>query len=143
MLRFISILERMELPEDVLTIVRAFSRPIFKHFKEYNHAMRVMGMKNWKKLKEKLHEEPEHVLPALFIYQDAFVKKKEVYALRDAMTIRYKENQVSDNERWIAENQYYNWVYMAKRTEEELFWLLVRLLYGDGKSYWDVKRDML
>jgi hypothetical protein len=131
----------MELPEDVLAIVRAYSKPLFPYFKEYNRAMRVLGMKNWKALKEKLHSEPEHILPALFVYQETFIRKREVY--REGETRLQLVKHLSDEERWPIKNQIDNHKFYAKRKEEDAFWLLVRLLYGDGKSYWDFREDML
>ena len=131
----------MELPEDVLAIVRAYSKPLFPYFKEYNRAMRVLGMKNWKALKEKLHSEPEHILPALLVYQETFIRKREVY--REGETLLELVKHLSDEERWPIKNQIDNRKFYAKRTEDDTFWLLVRLLYGDGKSYWDFREDML
>ena len=126
----------MELPEDVVRLIREYSRPVFKYLKEYNRAMKVLGMKNWAKLKEKLHTEPERVLPVLLIYQDAFEKKTEVYLLRDEQK---NKQHASETERWVYENALYNRLFYAKRNEEELFWTLVRLLYGELISYRDVK----
>ncbi len=34
----------MELPDDVLQIVREYSKPVFKHYQVYNHAMEVLGV---------------------------------------------------------------------------------------------------
>jgi len=131
----------MELPEDVLTIVRAYSKPLFPYFKEYNHAMRVLGMKNWKALKVKLYSEPEHILPALFVYQETFIHKRKVYG--EGETRLQLVKNLPDEERWIIKNEIDNHKFYAKRKEEDAFWWLVRLLYGDGKSYWDVREDML
>ena len=129
----------MELPEDVLSIVRAYSRPLFTYHKEYHHALKVLGKKQWLKLKEKLHEEPSVVLPALHTYLEVFLRKQEVYRLRDKMKSDLDKNNPVD--RWVQENEMYNRVFYAKRAEEDVFWLLIRLLYGDGKEYWDFKED--
>lgn len=121
----------MELPEDVLAIVREYSKPIFKYYKEYNHAIRLFGMKEWIVLKEKLHTEPEYVLPTLQIYQDVFMRKKHVYQLRDKL-----------NHDLSIANKIDSMAFYAKRTEEDVYWLFIRILYGNGKSYWDVREDM-
>ena len=125
----------MELPDDVLSIVRAYARPVFKYYSEYNHALKVLGKKQWPKLKEKLQTESEVILPTLDIYLKAFVKKQETYRLRDKRMADLKHATIPD--RWLEENALHNMVFYVKRTEEDLFWLLVRLLYGDGKAYWD------
>ena len=128
----------MELPEDVLSIVRAYSKPLFEHYHAYNHALKVLGKKQWPKLKEKLREEPEVVLPALQYYMDAFIKKKEMYLHRD----QFNECLSDVPERWIEKNQIHNMCFYAKRSEEDTFWLLIRILHGDGQSYWDVKDEL-
>lgn len=128
----------MELPEDVLLIVRAYSKPVFEHYHAYNHALNVLGKKQWTKLKEKLQEEPEVVLPALHYYLVAFVEKQDVYRQRDQL----KRQMETVSDRWLKENQIHNMVFYAKRREEDSFWLLVRILYGDGQAYWDFKEEM-
>jgi hypothetical protein len=128
----------MELPDDVLALVREYSRPCFKYLKEYNHAMHVLHMTSWKKLKEGLHADPERVLPALLKYQDAFIKKNEVYALKDALK---QENTMTETERWYAANALHNRLFYAKRSEEELYWTLIRILHGN-KNIWGINRDI-
>jgi hypothetical protein len=128
----------MELPEDVLSIVRAYSKPVFEHYHAYNHALNVLGKKQWPKLKEKLHEVPEVVLPALKYYLDAFIRKQETYLRRD----QFNECLSDVPERWKEKNQIHNLCFYAKRSEEDTFWLLVRILYGDGEAYWDFAEKM-
>ena len=47
-----------ELPDDVLAIIRAYSKPVFRYFKEYNEATRVLGytfsIAKLKRLKENM-----------------------------------------------------------------------------------------
>jgi hypothetical protein len=128
----------MELPEDILAIVWAYSKPIFEHYQAYNYALKVLGKKKWSKLKEKLQEEPEVVLPALKYYVDAFIHKQNVYRRRDQM----KKQLETAQDKCLSENQIHNMCFYAKRTEEDTFWLLIRILHGDGKEYWDVKEDI-
>ena len=111
----------MELPDDVLRLVREYARPRFQYVKEYNHALRILGKKSWKGLKDKLRTIPELVLPALFVYQDAFLRKKEVYELREARMQLKKERS--------NEMDLHNQAFYAKRAEEDSFWFLARLLY--------------
>ena len=94
--------------------------------------MRVLGMKQWVVLKEKMHTNPEIILPALGIYLDAFVHKKAVYEEREL-----KLKTMTDEERMSIHNR----AFYAKRTEEDVFWMLVRILYGD--KYWEVREDLL
>ena len=115
-------LPNMELPDDVLRLVREYARPQFQYFKEYNHALRIVGKKSWKGLKDKLHTNPEQVLPALFVYQDAFLRKKEVYELREAIRMQTKKER-SD------EMDLPNQAIYAKRAGEDSFWLCEGILY--------------
>jgi hypothetical protein len=128
----------MELPEDVLALVREFSRPRFKYFKEYNHALKVMGRNSWGILKEKLYTDAEYVLPALHLYLEAFVKKKKIFALQDL-----RKTYRSDSVRFSLKTDLHMEAFYATRLEEDLFWLLIRILVGDGQSYWDFRLDTL
>jgi len=49
-------MESKELPDDVLAIIRNYSKPVFIHFREYNQAIRVFDLKlDYKeKLKSKI-----------------------------------------------------------------------------------------
>jgi hypothetical protein len=68
----------MELPDDVLAIVRDYSRPVFKHYQVYNTALKVLGVYGgWDTLKEKLEAETEGVIPALLVYQNSFLERKK------------------------------------------------------------------
>ena len=66
----------MELPDDVLTLVRAFAKPRFKYFREYNHAIQVLGEKKWHPLKEKLQSNGYKIVPILIPYMDAYLETK-------------------------------------------------------------------
>jgi len=67
----------MELPDDVLAIVRDYSRPVFKHYHVYNKALNVLGVYGgWDTLKEKLQAETEGLIPALLVYQNSFLERK-------------------------------------------------------------------
>jgi len=135
---YLPLLLKIELPDDVLGLVRAYAKPRFKYFKEYNYAMRVLGVKQWVVLKENMHTNLETVLPALYVYLDAFVHKKAVYQERENL----RENlYLSDQDRDYAIMHMHNRAFYAKRTEEDVFWMLVRILYGD--KYWDVREDIL
>lgn len=67
----------MELPADVLGIVRAYSRPVFKHYHVYNQAVKVLEAYHWTMLKEKLEAETEGLIPTLVSYQNAVLERKE------------------------------------------------------------------
>lgn len=68
----------MELPDDVLAIVRDYSRPVFKQYQVYNKALKVLGVYGgWDTLKEKLQADTEGLIPALLVYQNSFLERKK------------------------------------------------------------------
>jgi len=64
----------MELPDDVLQLIREYSRPRFKYFREYNRTLQIMGVKSLPKLKACLLSDPERILTALHVYDVAHLE---------------------------------------------------------------------
>ena len=60
----------MELPEDVLQLVREYAKPLFKYRALYKRILAIMGRKSCPELKTCLQYHPEHILSVL----DAFEK---------------------------------------------------------------------
>ena len=63
----------MELPDDVLVLIRQYTRPCFTYFREYNGLVKLLG-KEWPALKRNLHADTA-ILPALLSYQHALLRK--------------------------------------------------------------------
>jgi hypothetical protein len=62
----------MELPTELVNLIREYSQPCFKYFREYNRMMRLMGFTyEWKELKKSLRERPDQVLPRLLSFEKA------------------------------------------------------------------------
>jgi hypothetical protein len=61
----------MEFPEDILRLIRQYSRPCFKYFREYNTMLRLCGFHEWTTLRQALHEKPEKVLPYIRDHEKA------------------------------------------------------------------------
>jgi len=64
----------MELPDDVLLLIRAYAKPAFKHFREYNRALHVLKRYQWKELKDKLRTHGDALVPTLLLYLDARIE---------------------------------------------------------------------
>lgn len=64
----------MEFPSDVLGIIREYSKPVFKYFREYNRALKVLDKEEWQGLKDKLRTDCESVVPTLLLYLDAWIE---------------------------------------------------------------------
>ena len=65
----------MELPDDVLGLVRAFSRPRMRFYKEYRQSLTELGFKrheHWHSLRDKLcTSEADVVFHAFLLYKSA------------------------------------------------------------------------
>ena len=84
----------MEFPDDVLEIVRAYSKPCFIYFREYNRTMQIMGVKSLPKLKECLETDPERILPALHVYDVAnlvFEETRQQFLYSNKNSIDYSK----------------------------------------------------
>jgi len=61
----------MELPEDVLEIVRAYAKPCFKHHALYKRTLKNMSLTSFCGLRTCLYTCPEQILPALEMFEKA------------------------------------------------------------------------
>ena len=61
----------MELPDDVLELIRAYTRPRFKYFHEYNRMLKLCGFQEWTALRHALQTRPETVLQAIRVHEKA------------------------------------------------------------------------
>ena len=69
----------MELPDDVLQIVRAFSRPWFKYFREYKLVLESFYLHSWEELRECLIQCPKKVLRHIWEHEDAINKMNQFH----------------------------------------------------------------
>ena len=64
----------MEFPSDVLGIIREYSKPAFKYFREYNRALKVLEKDEWKSLRDKLMTDGELLVQTLSVYLDTYIE---------------------------------------------------------------------
>ena len=69
----------MELPDDVLRLIREYSRPCFKYFQEYNRMLDMCGFHEWTALREALQLYPYKVLPYIRDHHKAFTPWLHAY----------------------------------------------------------------
>jgi len=119
----------MELPEDVLTIIRAYAKPCFTYFREYNKTLNILGKANWPRLKEKLKSEPANILPALLAYQMAVLRNRNLY--QEMRTLGKSSFHSS-----FQENRFYNMNFYTKKDVEDTFSVLIQLLHPEQNTYW-------
>jgi hypothetical protein len=62
--------EPLVLPDDVLSVIRGLSKPVFEHFQDYKAYVRIFG-KEYPELKAKLMANDEATVVALRAYLDA------------------------------------------------------------------------
>jgi hypothetical protein len=61
----------MELPDDVLQLIREFSRPWFKHHVMYKRILVKMSLYSFPELKNCLQYHPEQITPTLVKFEKA------------------------------------------------------------------------
>ena len=66
----------MELPSELVSIVREYSKPLFRYSREYKQALTALGKDEWQALKEKLcSKDAEEVLQLIQDYVAAFLER--------------------------------------------------------------------
>lgn len=72
----------MELPEDVLRLIRKYSQPCMKYRKEYKEVMRQLELRDWGNVKRRLcDKDASEVIRSLIAYTDAFLLTKQLESL--------------------------------------------------------------
>jgi hypothetical protein len=97
----------MELPDDVLQLIREYSRPRFKYFREYKRMLRLYSFQEWSALRDALQLNPERVLPSLLAHEKAQTIWLQAY------------HEVLDRKEKIRRG-YYGKQYARSRTYSEL-----------------------
>jgi hypothetical protein len=64
----------MELPDDVLRLVRAFAKPWFKYHKVYKRTVSIMRLTSCPELRTCLLEHPERILNVLVEFEKAYTE---------------------------------------------------------------------
>ncbi len=62
---------RMELPDDVLCLIREYAKPWFKYHLEYNQTIRILGLDSFPELRICLQYTPDQILPILVTFEKA------------------------------------------------------------------------
>ena len=120
----------VELPEDVLSIIRDYSKPLFPWCKEYNEA-RVLGLSahHMEKLKEKM--DVPLIREQLKICVDACAEHKQTHDTLALNRTRLNEQLESKSNWWASESR------------EKLCALLWDHTYrGMNYAYWYFKDEM-
>jgi hypothetical protein len=129
----------MELPEELLSIVREFSKPLLRYPREYKQAMRTLKRDEWPLVKRYLStSEADQGLPVLKTFVDAFVARKAAVLAYDTYCFKpsYISCPVQDllelQERWDDLNRLRN-VYRDSLAHQERTYrvLMLKMLDRD------------
>ena len=63
----------MEFPVEIVAIIKEYSMPRFKYFREYKRVMRLSGIVRWPLLKKLLLASGDKVIPYLLAYEKALI----------------------------------------------------------------------
>ena len=78
---------KMELPHDVLQLIREYAKPWFKYHDRYKRFLVSMGLSSFPELRRCLHSHPEQILPTLVYFEMAYL------ALDDSNSDEIKYNR--------------------------------------------------
>jgi hypothetical protein len=126
----------MELPEDVLQLVREFAKPL-PHSKEYYYALSMLGKRKWIVLRDKLISDFKKVYPILMLYLQAVVNTKRVHQLQADLNPSLERKT-----RWKIQKRLIRQKDLFMTMEQDAFKELVQVLYGPEKLYWDVYDEL-
>lgn len=120
----------MELPADVLSIIRDYSKPVFPWYKEYNEASSLsLSVHHMEKLKEKIDD--PIIREQLKICVNACADHKQMYDSVLQIRTPVSEERTSKGEWWKTESR------------EKLCALLWNHTYnGMSYAYWYFKDDI-
>jgi len=86
----------MELPDDVLQLIREYSKPWFKYHDRYKRFLVSMGLSSFPELRHCIQSHPEQILPTLVYFEMA--NAEYLVALGDS-NIEYNRTILCDAQR--------------------------------------------
>ena len=124
---------KMELPEDVLTIIRQYAKPCFKYFREYNRTVQVVCKNRWPLLKQMLQQNGDKIVPILLPYLDAYVKSNQLRQdLFDFVTpLKHTHPALLNKDAYFIERErQVELFWETRKIEDDLYCALVKEVYG-------------
>jgi hypothetical protein len=110
----------MELPDDVLAIIRDYSKPRFKYFREYNLVIKRLGKEvKFPQLKEKIEINGDQIVPILMQYTEAFLNTKRLkQKLKDYINLLI---QPMDSRAYAEQELYIDHFLSSRKLEDFLY----------------------
>jgi len=88
----------MEFPSEIVGVIREYSKPAFKYFKEYNDILQVLNLTVWKDLRDKLcGPNADEVASKVRTYVDSIMYAQE-------LRLEYMITQTDEKKRraWVS-----------------------------------------
>jgi len=123
----------MELPEDVLGLIRDYSRPRFTHFRIYNQAVKVLekDMVSLHVLKEKLQSDSaEKIIPVLTAYMEALVRRKIQEQTLNLYTFSHKHKRILTEPETREGIRLMDLLIESRRKEMGIYFELIGYMYN-------------
>ena len=124
----------MELPADVLAIIREYSKPVFPYYREYKQALERNYLDEWTTLRKKLNDD---ILVLLLAHQKASEEwhqaMKEEHIWETCYVVNQYRNRRQERDRRFLVSQSKKYV-MQKR-----FRALTLALYGEEKEPYQLR----
>ena len=130
----------MELPD---TIVRDFSKPIFRFSREYEEAVLVLNRKEWPALKEMLYtDKADPIMKALKAYVNAVVAKQRADKEYDDYYFTGSLQNTRDMvQHWDELSEMRKECRDTRWFQRSMYRELMVLMYGEERVNWDTDTD--
>ena len=132
----------MELPPEIVQLIRDFSRPVFQDYPLYNHMLRSVRVNQWPLLKEALEDTVRKELTKSLV-------QKYIFAYQDWIVHKHVMKQDSPKEESILYEQvvtrskYLKQQLVRKQyREQQTFRELIIHLYGESRTLLDIRREL-
>jgi hypothetical protein len=123
----------MELPDDVLTLIRQYAKPCFKYFREYKWAIQVLGQEKWPLFKARLESKGDQIIPILLPYLDAYLETKRLRHELIGFVNPLKQSPFLNNYMYFMERErQVELFWSSRKLEDDLYRALVKEVYVIG-----------
>ncbi len=104
----------MEFPPEIVAIIREYSQPCFKYFREYKRILELKHLSEWPDLQEILLTRPDTILPEMLVFETAQLAfdpvklyiRREAWSSEDEDTYYAKRSVLIEAEKELYEAVY-------------------------------------
>jgi hypothetical protein len=128
----------MELPPEILSMIREYSRPCFKYFREYQKVLRLLQISCWPELKTSLEKTPLSIYRMLDVFVQAHFDRKKIdrdlydhYRMKDEYFVY---EMFETKRKWLRQQ-----LVRSQSRERNKFLQLTFYVYGETKEIMEIK----